>query len=525
MIPLKAGFASALGLRRTGLANKFKYIRIFLYDVIDDIDSLPDIEVDMTSSANQPQEQSALYQKRIPIHTRTVKGKFRNFKTAVLVLAYAVYFLLPWLPWERESGAQQAILFDLVSRRFFIFDLVVYPQDIFALALLLVIAATLLFFATGLIGRAWCGYFCFQTLWTDAFMFIERFFQGERPARLRLVEQPWNLEKIAKVGGARALMLLLSFWTAFTFVAYFNHTPDFLWRFFSGDMIFTAYFSVLMLTITTFLAAALAREQVCIYMCPYARFQSGMYEPDTLVPSYDFQRGEGAAGRIPVKAGLRTREERKNQGHGDCIDCGYCVQVCPTGIDIRDGLQYQCITCGLCIDACNNIMDTLGWPRGLIRYDSERNLKSAQPGKPKLNFIRFKVMGYLVALTVMTGMLVYILATRTDFEVRVQQVRQPLYTMLRDGSISNRYEIHLVNKTLKEQQYLLRVANIPQEALDLGSINTPVRVAAGKNLRVLVKIKLNAERARRTSAFDFIIEPQEAPHQRVVRHASFVAGN
>ncbi|MBU3735522.1 MAG: 4Fe-4S binding protein, partial [Methylobacterium sp.] len=282
-----------------------------------------------------------LYQKRIPIYTRTVRGTFRSFKTGVLILAYLVYFALPWLPWERTSGAQQAILFDMVSRRFFLFDAVIYPQDIFLLSLLLFIAATLLFFATGLVGRAWCGYFCFQTLWTDAFMLIEHWLQGERPARIRLAKQSWNAEKILKVGGARLLMLLLSFWTAFTFVAYFNHTPEFLWRFFGGESVSTAYFAVVVLTVSTFLAGALAREQVCIYMCPYARFQSVMYEADTLVPSYNARRGEGDAGRIVAKAGVHTREERHAKGHGDCIDCGYCVQVCPTGVDIRNGLQYQ----------------------------------------------------------------------------------------------------------------------------------------------------------------------------------------
>ncbi len=276
-----------------------------------------------------------LYQKRIPIYTRTVKGRFRNFKTGILLLAYAFYFILPWLPWARPSGAQQAVLFDMVSRRFFMFDLVIYPQDIFLLSLLLFIAATLLFFATGLIGRAWCGYFCFQTLWTDAFILIEHLIQGERPARIRLAKQPWNTEKILKVGGARALMFLLSFWTAYTFVAYFNHTPEFLTRFFTGDSDPTAYYGVLFLTISTFLAGALLREQVCIYMCPYARFQSVMYEPDTLVPAYNTQRGEGTAGRIVAKSGVHTLEERHAKGHGDCIDCGYCVQVCPTGVDIR----------------------------------------------------------------------------------------------------------------------------------------------------------------------------------------------
>ncbi len=462
-----------------------------------------------------------LYQKRIPIYTRTVKGNFRNFKTAVLLLAYAVYFVLPWLPWARPSGAQQAIMFDLVSRRFFLFDLVVYPQDIFLLSLVLFIAGALLFFTTGLIGRAWCGYFCFQTLWTDAFMLIEHYIQGERPARIRLAKQPWNVEKVLKVGGARFLMLLLSFWTAFTFIAYFNHTSGFIERFFSGDVISTAYYGVLFLTISTFLAGALLREQVCIYMCPYARFQSVMYEADTLVPAYDAQRGEGTAGRIVAKSGVHTQEERKAKGHGDCIDCGYCVQVCPTGVDIRKGLQYQCISCGLCIDACNTIMDSLGWQRGLIRYDSEANLKKVPPAKPHLDFMRLKVLGYAGALAIMIGVLVYNFATRTEFEVRIAQVRQPLYVELSDGKIRNRYEIHLVNKQQVPTQFLIKTDGIPMEAVNFGANANPVTVQAGKDLKVPVKIDLDAATAKATKSFNFVIIPQSDPSDQEVRHESF----
>lgn len=472
---------------------------------------------------NQVQEQEIhLYQKREPIFTRTVKGRFRNLKTGILLLAYTVFFALPWIPWERPSGAQQAILFDLVSRRFFIFDLVAYPQDIFLLSLLLFIAATLLFFATGLIGRAWCGYFCFQTLWTDAFMLIEHIIQGERPARMKLAKQPWSSpEKILKIGGARFLMLLLSFWTAYTFVAYFNHTPDFLWRFFTGDSVSTAYFSVAILTISTFLAGGVAREQVCIYMCPYARFQSVMYESDTLIPSYNFKRGEGSAGRIAAKSGVHTREERQAKGHGDCIDCGYCVQVCPTGIDIRNGLQYQCISCGLCIDACNTIMDSLGWERGLIRYDSERNLNLDQPQKPHLDFMRLKVLGYLAALAVMTGVLVSYFVLRSDFELRVMQSRQPLFIMLSDGKVRNRYEMHIVNKTQQDENYLIMTEGIPATAMSMGNIPNPVTVHAGKDLRVPVKVDLDSATAGKTRNFEFIVVPQSAPENQEERRVSF----
>ncbi|HEY8118217.1 MAG TPA: cytochrome c oxidase accessory protein CcoG [Methylophilaceae bacterium] len=464
-------------------------------------------------------QKSTLQHKHIPIVTRSVKGRFRNFKTAIMALAYSVYFILPWLPWTRHSAASQAVMFDLSSRRFFIFDLVVYPQDIFWLAMLLFIAAALLFFTTGLVGRAWCGYFCFQTLWSDLFIKIENVIQGERPARLRLKNQPLNAEKILKVGSSHALMILVSFWTAITFAAYFTYAPDFVRALFTGHAADAGYITVIVLTLTTYIAGGIVRENVCMF-CPYARFQGVMYEADTLAVSYDTRRGEGTAGRtIPVQ-GLRTREERQEKGHGDCIDCGFCVQVCPTGIDIRDGLQYQCISCGLCIDACNNIMDSVGYPRGLIRYDSERNLTSDTPHKPRLEWKRLKVLGYAAALVIASGVLFYNIGTRNDTEVMVQQIRQPLYIMLSDGSFRNRYQVHIVNKTEHEETYTLKVKGIPESALDLGNI-PQIRVRAGKDLTINVKVNLSHELAEHTDEFDFIIIPATPGAASLVHEAHF----
>lgn len=464
---------------------------------------------------------SPLLQRHIPIVTRSVKGKFRNFKTGVMVVAYSVFFLLPWVPWARNSAADQAVMFDLITRRFLVFDLIVYPQDIYWLALLLFIAAVLLFFTTGLIGRAWCGFFCFQTLWTDLFIRIEHWFQGERPARLRLRKQPWNLEKIARVGGSHALMLLISFWTGMTFVAYFNYAPDFVHHFFIGQAASVAYFAVLVLTTTTYVAAGVIREQVCIMICPYARFQSVMYEADTLAVSYDARRGEGTAGRKAPGPGLKTREERQAQGHGDCIDCGYCVQVCPTGIDIRDGLQYQCISCGLCVDACNNIMDKVGFPRGLIRYDSETNLNRESPQKPQLRWKRLKVSGYALALLLATSFLVYSISTRSPTEVMVRQTRQPLFVVLSDGSFRNRYQVHIVNKTERDEVYELYVRGIPNSALDIGSI-PEIRVRAGKGLTIGARIDLPRDLALVTQSFDFELRPLiNTTAEPIVVRASF----
>lgn len=457
----------------------------------------------------------SLYQKRIPIFTRSVKGKFRSFKWAMMALAYGVYFGLPWIPWQRGHEApSQSVLFDLPGRKFYLLDLVVYPQDIFWLSLLLFIAGALLFFATGLIGRAFCGYFCFQTLWTDAFIAIERLIQGERPARQRLYKQPWNTEKLRKVGLTHLLWLAWAFWTAFTFVLYYGHAPDLTVKFFTGQAASVAYFTTLILTLTTYVAAGWAREQVCLYMCPYARFQGVMYDPETLAVAYDARRGEGKEGRAIPRAGIRTRDERQAQGRGDCIDCKLCVQVCPTGIDIRNGLQYQCIACGLCIDACNNVMDAMGYPRGLIRYDSEANLSAAQPSKPKLDWKRFKIIGWGLALIIMSGALISSIGHRTNLDAAVQQVRQPLFVMLSDGHIRNRYQIRITNKSVDDEIYDIRATGVPEAALDMGNFSE-VKVHAGKSLIVQASVVLSQEVASQTHDLEFVVVPKSQPEQAV----------
>ncbi|HRK77885.1 MAG TPA: cytochrome c oxidase accessory protein CcoG [Thiobacillus sp.] len=453
------------------------------------------------------EDQLGLYQKRIPIFTRSVKGRFRRFKTSVLVLAYAIYFLLPWLPWSRLDAPAQAVLFDLPGRRFLIFGLTVYPQDVIWLALLLFIAAILLFFVTGLVGRAFCGYFCFQTLWTDFFIWIEHAIQGERPARVRLYRQPWNREKVLKIGSTHALWLLVSFWTGLTFVAYFSYAPQLVVAFFTGQAAAAAYITVSILALSTYAAAGLMREQICTYVCPYGRFQSVMYEPETLAVHYDARRGEAAHGRAAARAGQRTLAERRDKGLGDCVDCGLCVQVCPVGIDIRDGLQYKCISCGLCIDACNTIMDSFSFPRGLIRYDSEKNLAAATPAAPRVQWKRLKTIGYGAALILMSAYLVYSIGTRGSFDRTVNQIRQPLYVVLSNGDIRNRYQIRITNKAAQEQTYQISARGIPANALDLGNFRE-ITVKPGHSGLVQASVRLAPAQAARTQRFELIITPQ-----------------
>lgn len=436
----------------------------------------------MSNGANEPQ----LYAPRQSIFPRSVQGPFRSLKWAVLLFAYGIYFLLPWLRWERESGPSQAILFDLAGRRFYLFDLVVHPQDIFWLAGLLMIGAYLLFLVTGLAGRVFCGYFCFQTLWTDVYVWIEKIVQGERPARIRLDKQAWGAEKIAKMGATHLLWLLVAFLTGLTFVVYWGDAPTLVQQFFSGQAPFAAYATTVFLTATTYVMAGIAREQVCTYMCPYSRFQSVMFDRDTLIVSYHAERGEGTAGRSKLLADARTPEQRHRAGLGDCVDCGYCVQVCPTGIDIRNGLQIQCISCALCIDACDAIMDKLGWERGLIGYSSQR----VEEGGERARLLRPKVIGYLAVLLAASGLLVWSVSKQAPFDLGVSQVRQPIFVQLSDGRIQNSYEIKVNNKTGHAMTLSFSVLGLEDAELDMGRFRT-ITLRPEQRLRLTARINID----------------------------------
>lgn len=440
------------------------------------------------------------FQERIDIFPRSVKGRYRSIKTSILVLAYSVYFLLPWLRWTREVGPEQAILFDIEGRRFYIFDLVVYAQDIFWLAGLLLIAAFLLFFVTGLAGRVFCGYFCFQTLWTDVFIYIERLVQGERNARIRLSQAPWSNQKIIKMGLTHILWFLVAFITGLSFTLYWGNAPELLVQMLKGDAPFAAYATTLFLTMTTYVMAGLAREQVCSYMCPYARFQAVMFDSDTLIVAYDEKRGERELGRQKPKKGLMTSAERDNASVGDCIDCGYCVQVCPTGIDIRNGMQYQCTSCALCIDACNTIMTSIKFPTGLIRYSSEHALKGE-----KTRLFKPKNIGYALTLVITIIMLVWSVATRSDLEMLVQQIRQPLSVNLSDGRVQNRYDIKINNKTTKPIIYKVTIDGLKNAELDMGRFSE-VHVPAEGSVKLVAKVRiLPVNLSKQRTKFNFII--------------------
>jgi cytochrome c oxidase accessory protein FixG len=445
-----------------------------------------------------------LYQQRMLIYPRSVKGRFRNFKWAVLGFAYSVYFLLPWLRWERSVGPDQAVLFDIAARKFYLFDLVAHAQDLLWLVGVLLIAALLLFFVTGIVGRVFCGYFCFQTLWTDLYMLLERLVQGDRVARIRLDKSPWKANKLLRKAATHALWLAVAFWTGLTFTLYWDDAPRLLVKWFTGSAPFAAYATTLFLTATTYVMAGLAREQVCTYMCPYARFQSAMFDADTRIVAYDESRGEGAQGRHKISREQKSREQRRQQGSGDCIDCGFCVQVCPTGIDIRNGLQVQCISCALCIDACDTIMESLGWERGLIRYTSE----AASDGR-KSSIWRPKTIAYGLALLVATSGLVWSVSSQAPLDVAVIQVRQPLFVRLSDGNIQNSYELHLENKTNEAIELAIMMRGLAGAELDVGRFDA-LTLAPQRSLRVLVHVRWRSKHSERGSRSFFLdVIPQE----------------
>lgn len=327
---------------------------------------IPIHAVPATAGAGRPgaePELVSLYEKQKKIYPRSVSGWFANWRWAMVWLTQAVFYGLPWLPWN----GRQAVLFDLVARRFYIFDLVLYPQDFIYLTGLLVLSAFGLFFVTAVAGRLWCGYACPQTVYTEIFLWVERRIEGERGARMKLDAGPWNWNKAWRKAAKHGVWLAIGLWTGFTFVGYFTPIQTLWAESFTLAFGPWEWFWVNFYGLATYGNAGFLREQVCKYMCPYARFQSAMFDRDTLIISYDAERGDprGTRGRNTDLAAAKL---------GHCIDCNLCVQVCPVGIDIRDGLQYECIACTACIDACNGVMDKMKYPRGLIRYATSNGL-------------------------------------------------------------------------------------------------------------------------------------------------------
>lgn len=382
-----------------------------------------------------------LYEKREKIYTRRMEGFFQKLRLFTGWPLLLGYFLLPWFNW----GARQSVLFDLPARQFNILGLTFWPQDFPLLAWLLIIAAFSLFAVTALAGRVWCGYTCPQTVWTSIFMWAEQLTEGSRNQRIKLDRGPWSMKKVLRKGAKHAMWLGFAAATGITFVGYFSPVRELVPELFTLKAGFWEWAWTIFFTCATYINAGWMREQVCKYMCPYARFQSAMFDTNTLIVSYDPNRGEPRGSR-------RRNAERNAGGLGDCIDCQLCVQVCPTGIDIRNGLQYECIGCALCIDACDSVMDKMHYPRGLIRYTTENELE----GKPS-RLLRPRLFFYAALIAIMAGLFTYTLLTRVPLRVDILRDRNQLYTMDSEGMVDNTYTLKIMNMDQHMHEYLVSV--------------------------------------------------------------------
>ena len=391
----------------------------------------------------------SMYASEATIHARSVHGWFAAWRWALVWGTQIVFYGLPWLTWNDRP----AMLFDLGARRFYIFNLVLYPQDFIYLTGLLILSAYGLFLFTAVAGRLWCGYACPQTVYTEIFMWVEHHFEGDRQARIKLDKTGWNLNKLWRRGGKHAVWIAIGLWTGFTFVGYFTPIRTLASEVLSLGLGPWETFWTLFYGFATYGNAGFMREQVCKYMCPYARFQSAMFDHDTLIISYDEKRGEprGARARTADKAAL---------GVGDCVDCTLCVQVCPTGIDIRKGLQYECIGCAACIDVCNTVMDKLDYPRGLIRYATQRSLNEGGTALTLKRILRPRVLVYGAVMLLISGGFITSLLLRAPLRVDVVRDRGSLARIVDEGRIENVYRLQVMNNTESPQRYRFSVSGI-----------------------------------------------------------------
>jgi cytochrome c oxidase accessory protein FixG len=399
-----------------------------------------------------------LYANRVRVYPKTVHGLVRRIKWAILIACLTIYYLLPWLRWHRGPGEPtQAILLDIANERFYVFNLELWPQDIWLLAGLLILGAVGLFLVTSLFGRLWCGYTCPQTVWTDLFMWVERWIEGDRNERMQRDAAPLNANTIWRKILKHAIWVAVAFWTGGAWIMYYVDAPTVTIEFWTGQASNQVYFFTGLFTFTTYILAGWAREQVCTYMCPWPRFQSAMLDDQSFTVTYQGWRGEP-----------RTRGKRQvtETGGGDCIDCGACVTACPTGIDIRDGIQLECINCGLCIDACNHVMERTHRDKWLITWDTEaRQTAKKAERQETIRIIRPRTIIYLTVLLVAMIGMTTALVTRSTLGLSVLRDRAPVYVLLADGSLRNGYTLKIANKTQLHAAFDLTVSGLPGATL------------------------------------------------------------
>ncbi|MFA6219770.1 MAG: cytochrome c oxidase accessory protein CcoG [Erythrobacter sp.] len=409
----------------------------------------------MAKTSPQP---APLYEARKQVHNKRIDGPFRRFKWLLMAVTLTIYYGTPWIRWDRGPYApDQAVLIDLANRRFYMFGIEIWPQEFYFVAGLLIMAGIGLFLVTSAVGRAWCGYACPQTVWTDVFQHVDRFVDGDRNARQRLDAAPWTWGKVFRRGFKWTIYLFIGFWTGGAWIMYFADAPTLVHDFWRGDAAAIAYITVAVLTLTTVTLGGFMREQVCIYMCPWPRIQTAMMDEHSLVVTYKDWRGEPRGS---------VKKAQKNPGKfGDCIDCLQCVQVCPTGIDIRQGPQIGCITCALCIDACDRVMKDIGRPRGLIDYATlegcEREAAGGEARPAWKELLRPRTLVYLGIWGSIGFALLFALGTRSHVDLGVSPDRNPPFMLLSDGSVRNSYTLKLRNMTQAPREMTLTLEGLP----------------------------------------------------------------
>jgi cytochrome c oxidase accessory protein FixG len=457
----------------------------------------------------------SLYAERVKIYPQRITGRFRTVKWAVLVVLLSIYYLVPWLRWDRGPNApDQAVLVDMAGRRAYFFWIEIWPQEVYYLAGLLILGAIGLFLVTSVAGRVWCGFTCPQTVWTDLFMQVERWIEGDRNKRIKLDQEPWSAHKLGLKLAKHGVWLLIAFTTGGAWIMYFNDAPTVVREIFTGQASTAVYGFTALFTATTYLLAGWAREQVCIYMCPWPRFQSAMFDEHSLLVTYADWRGEP---RGHAKKGT----DFSQRGH--CIDCELCVRVCPTGVDIRIGQQMACIGCGLCIDACNSIMDKIGLPRDLIAYDSlaDQAALARKEKPPSLRLIRPRTIIYASVLLIAAAGMLISLAMRSHLDVTVQADRAPLFVKLADGDIQNGYAMKISNKFREPVQYDIRVEGIEGLSLKVvGREGEPIVVKGDSvgTFRLLLRAPPTALSRKSTPIRIKVIDPsskEESEHDAI----------
>ncbi len=449
--------------------------------------------------------EQVLYAKRQKVYPREVHGIFATWRVVGALALLGIFYGFPWLRWE----GRQAVLLDLPARKFYIFGWTFWPQDFFFLALLLIIAALSLFFFTALAGRLWCGYACPQTVWTEVFLWMERLVEGDRMKQMKLDQVPWSVHKLAVKGGKHALWIAFAAFTGFTFVGYFTPILELGHKVASFSLGPWETFWILFYGFATYGNAGWMREQVCIYMCPYARFQSAMFDDDTLIISYDEARGEPRGSR-------RRGTDYRAQGLGDCIDCTLCVQVCPTGIDIRNGLQYQCIGCAACVDVCDQVMDKMGYPKGLVRYTTYNTMRGLQS-----RLIRPRILVYTVLLFALLGGLAYGLTQRMPLRLDIMRDRNMLYRQTPQGMVENVYTLRIVNMDERTHRYRLEVSGLP--GLKLVGSNRDLEVPGGEVTTLPVSVEIDPINLHQAgNQIEFHIQAADTPGLQRTEVARFL---